>query len=589
MSGTGTCSTGDRIDSTVSADSLVGQKFGNYVLDELIGEGALSKVYRAHPEGLDKTSVALKVIKEGMNIERFKTEAQRLDGLDHPNVIKILGANFEHSPSYLVLEHGGRSLRKEIQERAKDFGVVAARYNWQKAAGIVLDVLKGMKYTHARKLYHGDIKPENILVKDNVVKISDFNLATATTAVTTLEDAIRHSVTATRMSVRGDEVFLNGTPGYASPEQQDGKSPSEKGDVFSTGVLLYELLTGHLPRGSYTPPSEQGAPKWLDKVVNDALNPEAEKRSSIEDFTAVLTKGLAGEFDKKTNAEPGKMSRFWQNYAKPFLSNYAKPAAYLTAAVGLFPLYAPVWATGKLIKWESDNPYNSPFGCFGSVATWFAYAFLAYNSISFVAGYSDSTRLEQELKENGESGRIAYVRDGNINYIDANDILSENPEIHTIYANSSILEMLWTHDQNIVYLGHLFNASRNGIHFVNTTTGEVNKIFTLDDFSSEDSEFADLNSGYDIDDIAVGGTRDDCRIFFKVRNNFYSINNAGEDLRREHMVSSSLETEQTVCPHGTHVLNEGIFLGTSIEQKDGWGSVTLPVVWSLPAWYHPPD
>ena len=223
----------------------------------VLGRGGMGIVYKAI-ETAEGRTVALKILSPRYAaspefVERFTREARALAQLSHPDIVSIERSGIHDGVPYLVMEYvEGASLRKEMRK---------GRLTIPRAIGIAVQVCDAIEYAHSKGVIHRDIKPENILIRpDGRVKIADFGLAKLSTAdALTLTHAVM------------------GTPHYMAPEQLDPKSGiDERADLFSLGVVFYEMLTGELPIGRFKPPSALGADLRVDSIVLDLLerNPE---------------------------------------------------------------------------------------------------------------------------------------------------------------------------------------------------------------------------------------------------------------------------------------------------------------------------
>jgi len=230
----------------------------------------MAKVYLAHDEVLER-DVALKVLREQFAedeefVERFKREAQSAAALSHPNIVSVYDrGEAEDGTSYIAMEYvPGGTLKERISERGPlDPGV---------AASLALQIAEALGAAHESGVVHRDIKPQNILLSaTGDAKVADFGIARAADATT--------------ISHLGD---ILGTAKYMSPEQATGKPATPKSDLYSLGVVLYEMLTGELP---YTAESSVAVSM---KHVNDLLHPPKELNPGIpEDLNALVSKLLA--------------------------------------------------------------------------------------------------------------------------------------------------------------------------------------------------------------------------------------------------------------------------------------------------------
>ncbi|HEX8650483.1 MAG TPA: protein kinase [Pyrinomonadaceae bacterium] len=216
-------------------DPLLGQRLGAYRIEREIGRGGMGTVYEAvRADNAFRKRVAAKVVKRGMDtdfiLRRFRNERQILANLDHPNIARLLdgGTTNDGLPFFIMEYIEGRPLyhycdaqHLSIRERLNLFRFIADAVHYAHQAGIV----------------HRDIKPSNILIaKGGVPKLLDFGIAKLLNPELSA-DTIDPTLTAMRLM----------TPEYASPEQINGESASPASDIYSLGVLLYELLTGHRP------------------------------------------------------------------------------------------------------------------------------------------------------------------------------------------------------------------------------------------------------------------------------------------------------------------------------------------------------
>lgn len=208
---------------------LIGRKInGRYKILELIGGGGMSNVYLAHDMILDR-DIAIKILRYDFSNEeelrrRFQREALSTTSLAHPNIVNIFDVGEEETLHYLVMEFvEGKTLKEYIIEHSP---VEPAR-----AVQIMRQLTSALEHAHQNQIVHRDIKPQNILMdKEGNVKISDFGIAMALSAT---------SYTQTNSVL--------GTVHYLSPEQARGGTANKKSDIYSLGIVMYELLTGKLP------------------------------------------------------------------------------------------------------------------------------------------------------------------------------------------------------------------------------------------------------------------------------------------------------------------------------------------------------
>ncbi len=235
-----------------------------YEILELIGQGGMGAVYKARQRGLERL-VAIKILPFEVSqstafAERFAREARALAMLSHPHIVAVHDFGQAEGMCYFVMEYvAGVNLRQAIQ---------AGKMNPAEALAIVPQICEALQFAHDEGVVHRDIKPENILIDTRGrVKIADFGLAKLLGTQTP-----EHSLTGTQQ--------VMGTLRYMAPEQMFGsKEVDHRADIFSLGVVFYELLTGELPIGRFAPPSKKAAvDARLDDVVLRALESEPAER-----------------------------------------------------------------------------------------------------------------------------------------------------------------------------------------------------------------------------------------------------------------------------------------------------------------------
>lgn len=210
-------------------DKYSGKKLdGRYEIHELIGVGGMAYVYRC-TDTIDDREVAVKILKdEFLNneefIRRFKNESKAIAMLSHPNIVKVYDVSFGDMIQYIVMEYiDGITLKEYIGRQ----GVL----DWHEALHLTTQILKALQHAHDRGIVHRDIKPQNImLLQDGTIKVTDFGIA-------------RLSDTATKTMTE----HAIGSVHYIAPEQAKGSKTDGKSDIYSVGVMLYEMLTGKLP------------------------------------------------------------------------------------------------------------------------------------------------------------------------------------------------------------------------------------------------------------------------------------------------------------------------------------------------------
>ncbi len=256
--------------------SLIGQTFERYKIIELLGEGGMATVYKAYDPRLDR-EVAIKVIRRDafpvdqteMLLKRFERESKSLAKLSHPNIVGVLDyGEYDGSP-YLVMEYlSGGTLKERLGKPIP----------WREAVQTIIPIANALDYVHDHNIINRDIKPSNILMTDKgQPMLTDFGL------VKIFGDEAKES---THLTSSGTGL---GTPDYMAPEQWTGE-PTKQSDLYSLGVVLYEMITGHRP---YTADTPAGV---LLKQATEALPlPKRYIPDLPQNVESVLLKALAKE------------------------------------------------------------------------------------------------------------------------------------------------------------------------------------------------------------------------------------------------------------------------------------------------------
>jgi serine/threonine-protein kinase len=289
---------------------MVGEVLADrYEVEELVGAGGMSSVYRAHDRLLDR-KVALKVMHQHYGedpeyVERFRREARSVASLSHPNVVTVIDRGEHEGRQFIVFEYiEGENLKQLIQRR----GPAPVRTALELAKQIAL----ALSFAHQQGLIHRDVKPQNVLLNgEGSAKVTDFGIARSLD--------LQHGMTQTGTVL--------GTSDYIAPEQAQGQNVDEHTDVYSLGVVLYELLTGEVPfpgesfvavamRHINEPPpplhdSRPDVPADVEAIVRRAMAKDpADRFASMADFCAAIDGALAGlETGTHVSAPPGHRPR----------------------------------------------------------------------------------------------------------------------------------------------------------------------------------------------------------------------------------------------------------------------------------------
>ena len=257
-------------------DNYIGKRLdGRYEITELIGQGGMANVYKA-TDVLDNRIVAVKILKREFSesdefLRRFRNESKAIAVLSHPNIVKIYDMGFSEKLQYIVMEYiDGITLKEYIDSERV--------LNWKDAVHFIIQILRALQHAHNRGIVHRDIKPQNImLLTDGTIKVMDFGIA---------KFAREESMTATDQAI--------GTVHYISPEQARGDVTDEKSDIYSVGVMFYEMLTGQKPFDTDNPVSiavmhiknipvrprdiNPNIPSGLEEIIMHAMEKDAENR-----------------------------------------------------------------------------------------------------------------------------------------------------------------------------------------------------------------------------------------------------------------------------------------------------------------------
>lgn len=333
---------------------------GRYELFEKIGEGGMSVVYKAHCRLLNR-NVAIKVLKpeyiqDTKFTESFRKEAQSAAGLTHPNIVNIYDVGREGNIYYIVMELiEGRGLNEIIQEEGP--------LPYTRAIEITKQIASALDFAHNNNIIHRDVKPHNILITSTgIAKIADFGIAKAMTSTTIIEG--------------NDTEGVMGSVHYFSPEQARGGYVDERSDIYSLGIVLYEMLTGRVPfdadnpvsvalmhiNDDIVPPSEYkpDIPPGLEQVVMKSTDKLQENRyasaaemiealENVENITNIVGSGAtatapaANMYSEPENDyyEDGSNSR-----KKNKKKNSRKKLIAIVALVAITALAAVGYATG---------------------------------------------------------------------------------------------------------------------------------------------------------------------------------------------------------------------------------------------------
>ena len=289
-------------------DNYVGKRIdGRYEIQEVIGVGGMAVVYKAY-DTIDDRTVAVKILKEEYlaNEEfrrKFKNESKAIAILNHPNIVKVFDVSFGERIQYIVMEYvDGITLKEYINEQ----GFIG----WKEAVHFEAQLLQALQHAHDKGIIHRDIKPQNIiLLQDGTIKVADFGIA--------------------RFARSETKTMTNGAIGsvhYISPEQARGDYTDERADLYSAGVVLYEMITGKVPFNADSAvsiaimqlqkeaeiPSRINAsiPKGIEQITMHAMqkNPKERYQSAAEMLMDL----------KEISANPNAVFPYQYNTGEPY-------------------------------------------------------------------------------------------------------------------------------------------------------------------------------------------------------------------------------------------------------------------------------
>jgi TolB-like protein/Flp pilus assembly protein TadD len=336
------------------ADSLVGETIGHYKISEPIGTGGMGEVYLA-TDIVAGRKAALKLLPmrftgDAERLKRFEQEAHAVVGLNHPNILTVYEIGEDHSIHYIASELiEGETLRQYLMR---------GRMQLSEAVDIAIQVASALAAAHQAGIVHRDIKPENIMLRrDGYVKVLDFGiakLAEQEVPLTTPRDEALLLVETSLGSVLG-------TARYMSPEQACG-APVDKGtDIWSLGVVLYEMVTGHAPFTGQTPGEVMSAilekepppltryvahaRSELQQIINKTLRKDRKERyRSAHDLLEALK-----DLRRKLEFESVFMSGFFDEVKRRKV--YRVAAAYIIVAAGIIQLASAAFPAWDLPNW----------------------------------------------------------------------------------------------------------------------------------------------------------------------------------------------------------------------------------------------
>ena len=258
-------------------DQYIGKLLDNrYEILERIGTGGMAMVYKARCHRLNRL-VAIKILKEELAQDaefrrRFHDESQAVAMLSHPNIVAVYDVSKSSELDYIVMELiDGITLKQYMQKRG-------GKLSWREALHFITQIMKGLSHAHSRGIIHRDIKPHNIMVlRDGSIKVADFGIARLTSAA---------------QSTLTQEAL--GSVHYISPEQARGSHIDARSDIYSAGVVLYEMITGRLPYEGDSPVAVA-----IQHINSVPLSPREIDPEIPEALEAITMKAMASDVSRR--------------------------------------------------------------------------------------------------------------------------------------------------------------------------------------------------------------------------------------------------------------------------------------------------
>jgi serine/threonine protein kinase len=402
---------------------LTGHELGRYHLLEKLGEGGMAIVYKAYDTRLE-TEVAVKFIKaENLPqssveraLKRFEREAKALARLTHPNIVKVTDYGEYRDRPYLVMPYlPGGTLKTKLGKPIP----------WQEAVELILPVADALAYAHSQHVIHRDVKPANIiLTQSGRPMLTDFGIA----KLLDLEDTV--DLTGTNAAV--------GTPEYMAPEQANAKSVDRRADIYSLGIVLYEMVTGRKPFVADTP---------MTVLIMQARDPLPSPRKFAPSLSDRAEKILLKALAKRPEKRYQTMDEFYSALA----SRLTAPAEIRLPVESVFDLPKPFESEPFLHMPPISQPHpksKRSWGIAGISAALVCLvigALIAFRSLSPVSSAVTSVPITQTpafgvgsaWTSSLQTGSVTmlYVPAGNFK-MGSNDGSDDEKPIHTVYLNA---------------------------------------------------------------------------------------------------------------------------------------------------------
>jgi len=276
-----------------------GDRIGNFILEAPVGAGSFGQVWRARHHLFDE-QVAIKIPTDTQYVRNLQREGVAVHGLRHPNIVRAIDLDPYADPPYFIMEYvAGPSLRAVIDASANGLAL-------DTALEIMRGVLKALSAAHGAGVIHRDIKPANILLAGSLDALDD--MTEASVRVTDFGLGRVGGLTTASMMQSGSILTdegrsISGTMAYMSPEQREGTDVDARTDLYSCGIMLYEMLTGSRPYGADPPSSlREDLPPYLDDVFRRCYTRRDRRFASAEQMLASLATGRSPAPHRVTSA-----------------------------------------------------------------------------------------------------------------------------------------------------------------------------------------------------------------------------------------------------------------------------------------------
>ena len=456
-------------------DNYIGKKIeGRYQVNELIGVGGMANVYKA-TDITDGKTVAIKILREEFYsneefLRRFKNESKAIALLSHPNIIKVYDVVFTNKMQSIVMEFVDGITLKEYME-------LQGKLLWKDAVHFLLQILKALAHAHDKGIVHRDIKPQNVmLLPDGSIKITDFGIA---------RFARSESRTLTDRAI--------GSVHYISPEQARGGHTDQRADIYSIGVMLFEMLTGQLPFDADSPVTVALKQIELDAPTPRSINPEVPE--GLEEITIRAMEKDPEKRYQSASEMLKDIEEFKQNPSARFEYQYmtneeldgARYRKVVNSAKNRFvPQKTPVLrGRNKNVKgagmqkpsvnnekfdtgeWEKPRGSSVVVALFGITAAFVVITIVFISAMLYLNNplekvpdveVPDFVGLNYDAIRNSDSysGFIIEVEDSQYNDLfNRGDVISQKPKSGTKVKENSIIRLVISEGQQVVQMPNL--------------------------------------------------------------------------------------------------------------------------------------